>query len=91
MPWLAEAIVRVSVVHGDEVDIAEYEASVVVLLQGLGVAHVEQFGPVKGLIPVLRDSSEGKAVFYLQYMDTLVHTSEQKHEAHLVHATHFVC
>lgn len=60
MSWLAEALVRVAVVHGDEVDVAEYEAFVVVLLQRLGVANVEQFGPVKRLFSFLRDENGGK-------------------------------
>lgn len=60
MSRLAEAFVRVSVIHGDEVDVAEYEAIVVVLLQGLGVAYIEQFGPVKRLFSILRDKSRKK-------------------------------
>lgn len=61
---LAETFVCVSVVHGDEVDVAKYKAFVVVLLQGLGVAHVEQFGPVKRLVSILRDESREKVLKY---------------------------
>lgn len=53
MPRLAEALVGVAVVHGDEVDIAEDEAVVIVLLQGLRVANVQQLGSVEGLVAIL--------------------------------------
>lgn len=51
---LAEAPVGVAVVHGDQVDVAEDEAVVVILLQGLHVADVQQLGSIKGLVSVLR-------------------------------------
>ena len=47
--WLIEALVGVSVVHGDEVDVAEDKAAVVVVLQRLRVAHIEQLGSVERL------------------------------------------
>ncbi len=50
---LAETLVGVAVVHGDQVDVAEDEALVVVLLQSLHVAHVQQLGSVKDPISVL--------------------------------------
>lgn len=53
MPRLAEALVGVAVVHGDEVDIAEDEAVVIVLLQGLRVANVQQLCSVEGLVAIL--------------------------------------
>lgn len=53
MPRLAEALVGVAVVHGNEVDIAEDEAVVIVLLQGLRVANVQQLGSVEGLVAIL--------------------------------------
>lgn len=53
VPGLAEAPVGVTVVHGDQVHVAEDEAVVVVLLQRLHVAHVEQLGPVEDLFPIL--------------------------------------
>lgn len=57
---LAETLVGVAVVHGDQVDVAEDKTLVVVLLQSLHVAHVQQLGSVKDLISVLMDRhSEG--------------------------------
>lgn len=53
MPRLAEALVGVAVVHGDEVDVAKDEAVVIILLQGLCIANVQQLGSVKGLVAVL--------------------------------------
>lgn len=53
MSGLAEAAVGVAVVHGDQVHIAEDEAVVVVLLQGLHVADVQQLGPIEDLVSVL--------------------------------------
>lgn len=92
MSWLAEAFVCVSVVHGDEINITEYEAFVVVFLQGLGVAHIEQFGPVKRLFSILR---AGKSSVYVQYTNMLMYMSEQKHDtcdtcAHCLHNTFHV-
>ena len=51
---LAEALVDVAIVHGDQVHVAEDKAVVVVLLQRLHVAHVQQLGSVKGLVSILR-------------------------------------
>lgn len=51
---LAEAPVGVTVVHGDQVDVAKDKAVIVVLLQGLHVADVQQLGSVKGLVSILR-------------------------------------
>lgn len=82
--WLAKAFVCVSVVHGDEVDVAEHEAFVVVLLQGLCVAHIEQFGPVKCLFSILRDKSREK-----QCLNT--YTWAETWDVHLVHTTYFMC
>lgn len=50
---LAVALVGVAVVHGDQVDIAEDETVVVVLLQSLVEAHVQQLGSVKDFVSVL--------------------------------------
>ena len=55
MSRLTEALVDVAVVHRDRVHVAEDEALVVVLLQSLHVADVQQLGPVKGLLSVLDD------------------------------------
>lgn len=50
---LTETLVGVPVVHGDQVHVAEDETLVVVLLQSLCVAHVQQLGSVKDHISVL--------------------------------------
>lgn len=52
---MAEAAVGVTVVHRNQVHVTEDEAVVVVLLQGLHVADVEQLGPVKNLFSILRE------------------------------------
>lgn len=62
MARLAEALVGVAVVHGDEVHVAEDKAVIVVLLQGLCVAHVQQLSPVKRHITILKKKAHtGKA------------------------------
>lgn len=53
MPRLTEALVDVTVVHGNKVNIAEDKTVIVVLFQGLVVTDVEEFGPVERLIAIL--------------------------------------
>lgn len=50
---LAVALVGIAVVHGDQVNVTEDKTVVVVLLQSLGEAHVQQLGSVKDLVPIL--------------------------------------
>lgn len=54
---LTETLVDIPIVHGDQVHIAEDEALIVVLLQGLHVTHVQQLGSVKGFVSILRDKN----------------------------------
>lgn len=60
VPGLIVAVVQVTVVHGDEVHVAEDEAVVRRLLQGLPVAHVEQLGPVERVFAQLGKHTQGK-------------------------------
>ena len=54
MPGLAEALVGVTIVHGDKVHVTEDETAVVILLQGLRVAYVEELGSVEDFVIILR-------------------------------------
>lgn len=54
---LTETLVDITVIHGDQVHIAEDETLIVVLLQGLHVTHIQQLGSVKGLVSILRDKN----------------------------------
>lgn len=47
VPWLGETPVGVPVIHGDEVHVAEHEAVVVIVLQGLSEAHVEELSAIE--------------------------------------------
>lgn len=78
MSWLTEAFVCVSVVHGNEVNVAEYEAFVVVFLQGLSVANIEQFGPVKRLFSILRDEIMMDVFKYNTQTLSLIHLSRNR-------------
>lgn len=62
---LAEALVGVAVVHGDQVDVAEDEAVVVVLLQSLSEADVQQLGSVEDLVSVLRQKHQGNVMIII--------------------------
>lgn len=55
MSGLVVAVVEVSVVHGDQVHVAEDEAVVLAVLQGLCVADVQQFGSVERVLAQLRE------------------------------------
>lgn len=54
---LVETLVDITIIHGDQVHIAEDETLIVVLLQGLRVTHIQQLGSVKGFISILRDKN----------------------------------
>lgn len=62
MPGLIVAVVQVAVVHRDEVHVAEDEAVVRGLLQGLPVAHVQQLGPVEGVFAQLWKHTQDNGV-----------------------------
>lgn len=53
VPGLLVAVIKVAVVHRDEVHVAENEAVVRGLLQGLPVADVQQLGPVERVLAQL--------------------------------------
>ena len=54
VPRLVVAVVEVAVVHRDQVHVAEDEAVVLGLLQGLRVAHIQQLGTVESFLTQLR-------------------------------------
>ena len=58
VPGLVVAVVEVAVVHGDQVHVAEDEAVVLAVLQGLRVAHVQQLGAVERLLAQLPGDAE---------------------------------
>lgn len=68
---LTETLVGVAVVHGDQVDVAEDETVVVVLLQSLRVAHVQQLRSVKDGISVLTN----------RHTDSWKHTSDSNSDS----------
>lgn len=52
---LAEALVDVAVVQGNQVHITEDKTVVVILPQGLGVANVQELGPIEHLVSILQE------------------------------------
>lgn len=58
--WLVVTVVEVTVVHRDEVHVAEDEAVILCILQGLSVAHVQELGSVEGFLTKLQDNIEKK-------------------------------
>lgn len=47
VPWLGKTPVGIPVVHWDEVHVAEHEAVVVIVLQGLLKANVEELSTIE--------------------------------------------
>lgn len=63
MPGLIEALVDVAVIHGNEVNIAEDKTVIVILLHGLLVTNVEEFGTVERhitILPIRREENLNK-------------------------------
>lgn len=53
MAWLVVAVVQVFVVHRDQVYVTKDETVVLCVLQGFGVAHVQQFGSIESFFSKL--------------------------------------
>lgn len=58
VPGLVVAVVEVSVVHGDQVHVAEDEAVILGVLQSLCVTDVQQFGSVERVFTQLREMNK---------------------------------
>ena len=74
MSGLIVALVDVSVVHGDDVHVAEDKAVVVIVLLNLGEAHVHQFASVERCVAPLQ---------------THTRTTHMHAHAHTVSSTHW--
>lgn len=53
MPWLAVTLVRVPVIHGNQVYITKHKAVTAIFLQSLHKSYIQHFSVVKFYISIL--------------------------------------